>query len=157
MHRKFGEHRTCSSGDMIADRQTHTHTHTDRQTRSSQYSALYGGGVTMALESTPIVEAACILCRIDTARSDGFDRSRHIVGSGRSEVWIGITGRTDISKLQLLKQLHSQVTRQRSDALTSSSVWRWVVFTARCYASAVLAMAVCLSVRLSVRHKSVFY
>ena len=36
----------------------------------------------------------------------------------------------------------------------------WLVFTARCYASAVLAMApclsVCLSVRLSVRHKSEF-
>jgi len=32
-----------------------------------------------------------------------------------------------------------------------------LVFTARCYASAVLAMALCLSVRLSVRHKSVFY
>ena len=35
------------------------------------------------------------------------------------------------------------------------------IFTARCYASAVLAMAqclsVCLSVRPSVRHKSVFY
>ena len=31
------------------------------------------------------------------------------------------------------------------------------VFTARCYATAVLAMALCLSVRLSVRHKSVFY
>jgi len=31
------------------------------------------------------------------------------------------------------------------------------VFTARCYASAVLAMALCLSVRPSVRHKSVFY
>jgi len=29
--------------------------------------------------------------------------------------------------------------------------------TARCYASAVLAMALCLSVCLSVRHKSVFY
>ena len=31
------------------------------------------------------------------------------------------------------------------------------VFTARCYASAVLAKALCLSVCLSVRHKSVFY
>ena len=31
------------------------------------------------------------------------------------------------------------------------------IFTVRCYASAVLAMALCLSVRLSVRHKSVFY
>jgi len=30
-------------------------------------------------------------------------------------------------------------------------------FTARCYASAVLAMALCLSVRPSVRHKSVCY
>jgi len=32
-----------------------------------------------------------------------------------------------------------------------------LVFTARCYASAVLAMALCPSVRLSVRHKSGFY
>ena len=36
-----------------------------------------------------------------------------------------------------------------------------LIFTARCYASAVLAMTLCLSVRpsvcLSVRHKSVFY
>jgi len=31
------------------------------------------------------------------------------------------------------------------------------VFTARCYASPVLAMGLCLSVCLSVRHKSVFY
>jgi len=31
------------------------------------------------------------------------------------------------------------------------------LFTARCYASAVLAMALCPSVRLSVCHKSVFY
>ena len=28
MHKKFGEDRTSSSEDMIADRQTHTHTHT---------------------------------------------------------------------------------------------------------------------------------
>ena len=32
-----------------------------------------------------------------------------------------------------------------------------MIFTARCYASAVLAMGLCLSVRLSVRHKSVFF
>ena len=32
-----------------------------------------------------------------------------------------------------------------------------LIFTARCYASAVLAMALCPSVCLSVRHKSVFY
>ena len=44
---KIGEDRTCSSEDMIADRQTHTQTHTDRQTdrqtRSSQYSASPSG------------------------------------------------------------------------------------------------------------------
>ena len=28
MHRKFGEGQACSSGDMIADRQTHTQTDT---------------------------------------------------------------------------------------------------------------------------------
>jgi len=39
MHKKFGEDRTCSSEDTIADRQTHTDTHTHRRTRSSQYSA----------------------------------------------------------------------------------------------------------------------
>jgi len=36
----FGEDRTCSSDDMIADRQTQTDRQTDRQTRLSQYSAL---------------------------------------------------------------------------------------------------------------------
>ena len=36
-------------------------------------------------------------------------------------------------------------------------VYVFRVITARCYASAVLAMGMCLSVRLSVRHKSVFY
>ena len=35
-HKKFGESRMCSSGHMIADK----HTERDRQTRSSQYSAL---------------------------------------------------------------------------------------------------------------------
>jgi len=44
MHKKFGEDRTCSSGDMIADRQTHTHRQTHRQTRSSQYSRSTVGG-----------------------------------------------------------------------------------------------------------------
>jgi len=46
-------------------------------------------------------------------------------------------------------------------SLSLASVKSRLVFTARCYASAVLAMALCLSVRLSVclsvRHKSVFY
>ena len=37
-HRKFGEDRTSSSEDMIVERQTHRHTQTDRQTRSSQYN-----------------------------------------------------------------------------------------------------------------------
>jgi len=35
MRKKFGEDRACSTVDMIVDRETHT----DRQTRSSQYSA----------------------------------------------------------------------------------------------------------------------
>ena len=43
MDKKFGENRTYSSWDVIADRQTHTHTERDRQTdratRSSQYYA----------------------------------------------------------------------------------------------------------------------
>ena len=38
---------------------------------------------------------------------------------------------------------------------------KWIIFTARCYASAVLAVvvcpSVCLSVRLSVCHKPVLY
>ena len=42
---------------------------------------------------------------------------------------------------------------------------KWIIFTARCYASAVLAvvvcpsvcLSVCLSVRLSVCHKPVLY
>ena len=38
---KIGEDRTCRFEDMIADRQTHTET--DRQTRSSQYSASLSG------------------------------------------------------------------------------------------------------------------
>ena len=45
--------------------------------------------------------------------------------------------------------------------LVAKSPWKITVFTARCYASAVLAMAPCLSVCLSVcrsvRHKSEFY
>jgi len=32
MDKKFGENRTYSSWDVIADRQTHTHRETDRQT-----------------------------------------------------------------------------------------------------------------------------
>jgi len=43
MHKIFGKDRTCSSEDMIADRQTHRQTHTDTQTRSSQYSAPLSG------------------------------------------------------------------------------------------------------------------
>jgi len=29
MHKKLGKNRTCGSDDMLADRQTDTHTHTD--------------------------------------------------------------------------------------------------------------------------------
>ena len=41
-HKKFGEDRTCSYGDMLADKQTDRQT--DRQTRSSQYFASPTGG-----------------------------------------------------------------------------------------------------------------
>jgi len=41
MHKNFGEDRTCSSEDMISDRQTRRHTY--RETRSSQYSAPISG------------------------------------------------------------------------------------------------------------------
>jgi len=46
MHKQFGEERTCSSEDMIVDRQTHT----DRQTCSSQYFA------------SPVFLYVCTLC-----------------------------------------------------------------------------------------------
>ena len=39
MHKTIGEHQTCTSEDMITDRQAHTR----RQTRSSQYSAPLSG------------------------------------------------------------------------------------------------------------------
>jgi len=41
MHKKFDEDWTCKSEDMTADRQMYTHT--DRQARSSQYSASLSG------------------------------------------------------------------------------------------------------------------
>ena len=41
MHKKLGEDRTCSSKDMIADKQANTRT--DKHTRSSQYSAPLSG------------------------------------------------------------------------------------------------------------------
>ena len=59
MHKKFGEDRTCSSEDMIVDRQTdrharthertnahthaRTHTHTHTRARLSQYSTHLSG------------------------------------------------------------------------------------------------------------------
>jgi len=46
MRRNFGEDRTSSSKHTVVNRQTHRHTHIDRQTRSSQYSAI-GDGVTI--------------------------------------------------------------------------------------------------------------
>jgi len=41
--------------------------------------------------------------------------------------------------------------------LCQNDTIRVTVFTARCYASAVLAMGLCLSVSVSVCHKSEFY
>ena len=43
------------------------------------------------------------------------------------------------------------------DHSSTDTICQYARFTARCYASAVLAMALCLSVRLSVCHESVFY
>ena len=43
MHEKFSYDRTCSSGDMIADRQTHTDTQTD--TLIAILRSPIGGGV----------------------------------------------------------------------------------------------------------------
>jgi len=47
--KNFGEDRTCSSGDMIADRETHTHTQTDRQTDTfiAILRSPIGGGVSI--------------------------------------------------------------------------------------------------------------
>jgi len=43
-HKKFGEDRTCSSGDMIVDKQTHTHTpqQTDRHAHRNTLCSLSG-------------------------------------------------------------------------------------------------------------------
>jgi len=51
-------------------------------------------------------------------------------------------------------------TRRQTDMVIitiSDALAYRLVFTARCYASAVLEMALCPPVRLSVRHKSEFY
>ena len=46
LREKIDEDQTCVFGDMIMDRQTHRDRQTERQTRSSQYSALpIGGGL----------------------------------------------------------------------------------------------------------------
>ena len=41
--KNFGEDRTCTSEDMIADRKKHGERERDRQTRSSQYCAALSG------------------------------------------------------------------------------------------------------------------
>ena len=69
--KKIGEDRTCSSEDMVTDRQTHTPK--DRQTHSSQYSAVcspIGGGVTTAgtAAAIPTVNYCCycVCCYLHT-------------------------------------------------------------------------------------------
>ena len=49
-HKKFGKDRTRGSGDILADRQTDTHT--DRQTYSSQYFATTPVGEVMKRTGT---------------------------------------------------------------------------------------------------------
>jgi len=62
---------------------------------------------------------------------------------------------------QYCRPTSSKLCVSSHDASTAENVVnkfdRRRLFTARYYASAVQAMALCLSVRLSVRHKSVFY
>jgi len=43
MHKKIGEDRTCSSDDMIADRQTYTHRQTN--TLITLFQFFIGGGI----------------------------------------------------------------------------------------------------------------
>ena len=67
-------------------------------------------------------------------------------------------GRPQIAHFPQSGSIHGSLIPPKSISQMASQS---VVFTARCYASAVLAMALCLSVRpsvcLSVRHKPVFY
>ena len=49
------------------------------------------------------------------------------------------------------------LTSNKPDVACQQAFTAAFVFTARCYASAVLAMGLCLSVSVSVCHKSEFY
>ena len=49
MHKKFGEDRTCSSEDTIADRQTHTDTHTQTDTLITILRSRIGSGVIIGI------------------------------------------------------------------------------------------------------------
>ena len=85
MDKTFGEDRTCSSENMIAGRQTHTHRHTyrqtDRQTRSSQYSALLSGATVLAHVSRMFGSVAEWLAFWTQAQKGlGSNRSRDAVG-----------------------------------------------------------------------------
>jgi len=52
MHERFGEDRTCSCEDTLADRQTHTHTHTHTQCTliAIPRSSIAGGVATLLLK-----------------------------------------------------------------------------------------------------------
>jgi len=73
-------------------------------------------------------------------------------GSQFVELPTAAAGARTLDVFDFVRPTDARVTLRRN-LLHSSSL----VFTARCYASAVLAMALCLSVRPSVRHKSEFY
>ena len=61
------------------------------------------------------------------------------------------------ARVQLGDILHHR-TKFRKDRLNRcGDIAIFVIFTARCYASAVLAMGLCLSVCVCVCHKSEFY
>jgi len=52
MHKKFGKDRACGSGDILADRQTHTRT--DRHIYSSQYFATASAGEVINIKQVTV-------------------------------------------------------------------------------------------------------
>jgi len=87
--------------------------------------------------------------------SDGFSLARGNINIGGINTPMDDAQQTAVTVFALLCSRAFQFGQKkfRFDSILATES----VFTARCYASAVLAMALCLSVCLSVRHKPVFY
>ena len=56
----MGEDRTCSSGDMIADRQTDKHTHTDRHAHRNIPRSPIGSGAVIERSSPDALRSQCL-------------------------------------------------------------------------------------------------